>query len=82
MEIKLIKTAKAYLRKKKIETVKKDKEIAVSKIVKEILSDKTNKQAIEMFLSIEHLFNKRLDENLKQSLESVEEISKFKNLNN
>lgn len=80
MEIKLIKTAKAYLRKKKYETVKKDNQLAVSKIVTVIFENKTPKQSIEMYLAIEELFNKQLDIQLKHSLESVEEISKFKNL--
>lgn len=77
---KIIKKLNAYFRKKRIETVKKDNEIKVSKIVKSILEDKTTKQSIEMFKAIEILFNERLDQNLRESLESVKEISNYKKI--
>ena len=77
---KLIKKCQAYLRKKKIETVKKDNQIQISIIVKIILQDKTPKQSIELFKAIEKLYNEKLDEQLKTSLEAVTEIGKFKNI--
>ena len=82
METKKLKNKiTAYLRKKKIETVKKDNELKVSKIVTELFTDKTPKQAITMFKQIEMLFDEKLDEKLKDSLESVTEISKYRGIN-
>lgn len=81
METKeIIKKVNAYLRKKRIETVKKDNQIAVSKIVKSIFQDKTPKQSIQMMKDIQKLFDERLDENLRESLESVKEISNYKGI--
>jgi len=81
METKeIIKKIKAYLRKKDIEKTKKDNEIKVSKIVKSILEDKTAKQSIQMMKDIQKLFDERLDENLRESLESVKEISNYKKI--
>jgi len=77
---KLIKKCQAYLRKKKIETVKKDNEIKVNKIVTSIFDEKTPKQAIQLFKEIETEVNNRLDKELKTSLEAVTEIGKFKNI--
>lgn len=81
METKeILKKIKAYLRKKDIEKTKKDNQIAVSKIVKTIFQDKTPKQSIQMMKDIQKLFDERLDENLKSSLESVKEISNYKGI--
>lgn len=81
METKeIIKKVNAYLRKKRIETVKKDNQIAVSKIVKSIFQDKTPKQSIQMMKDIQKLFDERLDENLKSSLDAVKEISNYKGI--
>nr|DAI89551.1 MAG TPA: hypothetical protein [Caudoviricetes sp.] len=77
---KLIKKCQAYLRKKKIETVKKDNQIKVTKIVTSIFDEKTPKQAIQMFKEIESELNSRLDKELAKSLEAVTEIGKFKNI--
>lgn len=77
---KYISKYQAYLRKNRLDTLKKDNQIQVSKIVLSILKDRTPKQAIEFFLEIEKLFNSKLDENLKSSLEDVTEIGKFKNI--
>lgn len=81
METKeILKKIKAYLRKKDIEKTKKDNEIKVSKIVVSIFQDKTPKQSIQMMKDIQKLFDERLDENLRESLESVKEISNYKKI--
>lgn len=81
METKeIIKKLNAYFRKKRIETAKKDNEIKVSKIVVSIFQDKTAKQSIQMMKDIQKLFDERLDENLRESLESVKEISNYKKI--
>lgn len=81
MELKTIqKKISAYLRKKNIEKVKKDNDIQVSKIVTSIFAQKTIKQTIEQFKAIEHLYNEKLDEELKKNLESVKEISNYKKI--
>ncbi len=79
-ELKLVRLCNIYLRKKNIETAAKKREEQVKQIVKEILLEKTPKQAIEMLNDIVSGFNTRLDEELKTSLESVDAISKFKKL--
>jgi len=55
-------------------------EIKVSKIVVSIFQDKTAKQSIQMMKDINKLFDERLDENLRESLESVKEISNYKKI--
>lgn len=81
MELKNIqKKVNAYLRKKNIERAKKDREIAVSKMVKVIFAEKDIKQTIQFFEAIENLYNQKLDEKLKQSLDEVKEISNYKGI--
>lgn len=71
---------KAYLKLKDIETAKKKRAEKINAIVKGLLVDKSPKQAIEMLSDVIELLNDRLDEKLKESLENVECITKYKNL--
>jgi hypothetical protein len=80
MENKIIKSIKVYLRKKEKQTVIKKQKEQINSIVKTILIDKTPKEAIKMFLEVEELFNSRLDDVLKEGIEAVETITKYKNL--
>jgi hypothetical protein len=80
MENKIIKSIKVYLRKKDKQTVIKKQKEQINSIVKTILIDKSPKEAIKMFLEVEELFNSRLDEQLREGIEAVETITKYKNL--
>jgi hypothetical protein len=68
------------LRKKDKQTVIKKQKEQINSIVKTILIDKSPKEAIKMFLEVEELFNSRLDEQLREGIEAVETITKYKNL--
>ncbi len=77
----VISRMQAYLRVKDKEAdLKKHKE-KVKAIVKSLILDKTPKQSIEMFKEIKELFDEKLDEQLKASLEAVEEITNYKRSN-
>lgn len=80
MEIKTIRVVKAFLLKKDRETKNKKREEKIKAIVKELLLDKSPKEAIKMLQDVTTVFNERLDIELKTSSESVEEILKYKKL--
>ena len=72
---------KVYFGKKYKETAKKEQTEKIKAIVKSLIIDKTTKESIEMFKELSVEYNKRLDTILKQDLESVTEISKYKGIN-
>lgn len=80
MEIKLIKTAKLYLRRNDIKNSAKKRDEKIRSIVKELLIDKSSKESIKMLEDITSVFNERLDSRLKESLETTEQILNYKKL--
>lgn len=77
---RLQRSAIIYLGKKDRETAIKKREEYIKQFVKAIMLDRTPKQAIEMLNDITSGVNERLDEKLRESLESVQCISQHKKL--
>lgn len=79
-DIKLIRLCKVYISRKDKETELKKREEQIKGIVKALLIGKTPNQSISMLREVTEIFNERLDEELKVSLEKVESISNYKKL--
>lgn len=79
-EIKLYRTAQIYLRRKNKETLAKKREDRINAMVKALLLDKSPKETIEDLREVMEQVNIRLDEKLKESLESVTVISAYKKI--
>jgi len=78
--MKIIRIVKLYLRKKDKETAIKKQKEQIAQIVRLIITDRSPKQAITMRNEIEELFDTKMDEQLRESLESVECISNYKKI--
>lgn len=77
---KLVRLCKFYIAKKDRETEVKRREEQIKGIVKALLIGKTPNQSISMLREVTEIFNERLDEELRVSLEKVESISSYKKL--
>lgn len=79
-DIKIIKACSVFLSRKNKETAIKKRQEKVNAIVKGLLVDKTPSQAISMMREVTELFNSKLDDILKESLDDVNSISVYKKL--
>ncbi len=75
---KILRIIQIYLKRQDKKTSLKKREEKVNAIVKSIMVDKTPKQAIQMLSEVVGLFDSKLYEQLKVSLESVEVINNYK----
>jgi hypothetical protein len=80
MTNRLIRMGQAYLLRKDRENAIKKQEEKIKQIVKELLLDKTPKQAIEMRNEVAALFDDKIDEKLRESIETVEAINKYRKI--
>jgi hypothetical protein len=77
---KIVKGVKVYIKRKDRETEIKKRSEKIDSIVKAILTDKTPKQAIEMYTDVTSRLDGRLGDILRENVETVESIKKYKNL--
>lgn len=77
---KIVKGVKVYIKRKDRETEIKKRSEKIDGIVKAILTDKTPKQAIEMYADVTSRLDGRLGDILRENIETVESIKKYKNL--
>lgn len=78
--IKLIKMCNLYISRKNKERAIKKRQEYINGIVKGLLVDRTSSQAISAMREVKELFDLRLDERLKEELESIEAITNYKKL--
>lgn len=78
--IKLIKICNLYISRKNKERAIKKRQEYINSIVKGLLTDRTSSQAISAMREVTELFNSKLDDRLKEGLESIEAISTYKKL--
>lgn len=79
-DTKIIKAMQIFIARKDKETAIKKRQEKVNAIVKGLLVDKTPSQAISMMREVTELFNSKLDDKLKESLDDVNSISAYKKL--
>lgn len=79
-DTKIIKLCTTFLARKDKETAVKKRQEKVNAIVKGLLVDKTPSQAISMMREVTELFNSKLDDKLKEGLDTVNSISAYKKL--
>ena len=79
-DTKLYRIGMLYLRKKDKETALKKREEQINGIVKILMVGKTPNQSISMLKEVTQIFNDKLDEELRVSLEKVNQISAYKKL--
>lgn len=79
-DIKIIKACSVFLSRKNKETAIKKRQEKVNAMVKELFIDKTPSQAISLMREVKELFDSKLDDKLKESLENVNSISAYKKL--
>lgn len=77
---KLLKICTTFLARKDKETAIKKRQEKVNAIVKGLLVDKTPSQAISMMREVTELFNSKLDDKLKESLETVNSVSAYRKI--
>ncbi len=79
-DTKLARLCKWYLAKKDRETEIKRRQEQINGMVKILMVGKTPNQSISMLKEVTEIFNERLDEELRVSLDKVQQISSYKKL--
>lgn len=75
--MEVINRIKAYLRKKEIETVEKNKQDTVKLLIKIITTDKTINQQIELINKVTIEVNNKLERYSKDKLKDLEHIEAY-----
>ena len=80
--IKLIKMCNLYISRKNKERAIKKRQEYINSVVKGLMVDRTPSQAISALREVTELFDTKMDEKLKESLDSIQSISAYKKLKN